>query len=80
MRKGGWVEGSKENVVLIEKKRERLYRLSRIESNEGIKIVLSNQYRYTLNDFWTDNMRISVEAKDNGPTNFMYQQRLNSLQ
>ena len=41
---------------------------------------LNNKYRYTLNDFWTDNMRISGEAKDNGPTNIIYQQRLNSLQ
>ena len=41
---------------------------------------LNNKYRYTLNDFWTDNIRISGEAKDNGPTNIIYQQRLNSLQ
>ena len=40
MRKAGWVEGSKENVVLIEKKRERLYKLSRIENNEGVKIMI----------------------------------------
>ena len=41
---------------------------------------LNNKYRYTLNDFWTDNIRISGVAKDNGPTNIIYQQQLNSLQ
>lgn len=41
---------------------------------------LNNKFRYTFSDFWTDNQRISGEAKDNGPTNVIYQQRLNSLQ
>lgn len=41
---------------------------------------LNNKFKYTLSDFWTDNRRISGEAKDNGPTNIIYQQRVNSLQ
>lgn len=41
--------------------------------------VLDGKYRYILDNFWTDNRRIVGEAKDNGETNTIYAQRLNSL-
>lgn len=41
---------------------------------------LNNKFKYTLSDFWTDNRRVFGEAKDNGPTNVIYKQRVGSFQ
>lgn len=51
---------------------------SRISFTCSIEFI-NNKFRYILNNFWTYNRRIAGEAKDNGPTNVIYQQRINSI-
>ena len=46
-------------------------------------LVIDNRpgkYRYTLTNFKTDRWRIPGEGKDNGPSNMIHWQRVNSLQ
>lgn len=42
--------------------------------------IRPGKYRYTLTNFVTDRWRISGEGKDNGPSNMIHWQRVNSLQ
>lgn len=41
--------------------------------------IRPGRYRYTLSNFWTDRWRIRGEGKDNGPSNMIHWQRVNSL-
>lgn len=41
--------------------------------------IRNKKYRYTLNNFITDRYRIPGEGKDQGPSNMIHWQRLNSL-
>lgn len=41
--------------------------------------IRPGKYRYTLTNFWTDRWRIKGEGKDNGPSNMIHWQRVNSL-
>ena len=41
--------------------------------------IRDGKYRYTLSDFYTDRRRIPGEAKDQGPSNMIHWQRVNSL-
>jgi len=42
--------------------------------------IRPGKYRYTLTNFKTDRWRIHGEGKDNGPSNMIHCQRVNSLQ
>ncbi len=42
--------------------------------------IRPGKYRYTLTKFITDRWRIPGEGKDNGPSNMIHWQRVNSLQ
>lgn len=42
--------------------------------------IRPGKYRYTLSQFYTDRWRIPGEGKDNGPSNMIHWQRVNSLQ
>lgn len=42
--------------------------------------IRPGKYRYTLTNFTTDRWRIPGEGKDNGPSNMIHWQRVNSLQ
>ena len=42
--------------------------------------IRPGKYRYTLTNFKTDRWRIPGEGKDNGPSNMIHWQRVNSLQ
>ena len=41
--------------------------------------IRPGKYRYTLTNFMTDRWRITGEGKDNGPSNMIHWQRVNSL-
>ena len=41
--------------------------------------IRKGQYRYTLNNFFTQRRRIPGEGKDDGPSNMIHWQRVNSL-
>jgi hypothetical protein len=41
--------------------------------------IRNKKYRYTLNNFTTDRYRIPGEGKDQGPSNMIHWQRVNSL-
>ena len=46
----------------------------------NIKIDIRNgKYKYTLSNFYTDRRRIPGEGKDQGPSNMIHWQRVNSL-
>ncbi len=41
--------------------------------------IRNHKYRYTLSDFYTERRRIHGEAKEQGPSNMIHWQRVNSL-